>query len=867
MNVSLRIKILSCFLLLVCAITKSNAQEKRVIVGINGNWKFHRGGIEYADKPGFNDAKWDVVNLPHTWNASDPFDDDETYFRGIGWYRKTIELDTSFQHKKVYLLFEGANQVTDVYINGGFAGEHRGGYTSFSFDITQYLNWGTNPGKNVIAIQVNNAHDNYIPPLSVGYALYGGIYRDAWLIATDDVHFKEINNNDKGIFITTPGVNVQSSAILVKTSIINESHEKRTFRFLNTVKDSDGKIVTRFSKEISLDAGQGSPISVSSEIHNPHLWSPDDPYLYQVISQITEDNKVLDEVKNSLGFRWFHFDPSKGFFLNGKKYILHGTNRHQDMKGKGSALSSEDHIRDMHFIKEMGGNFVRLAHYPQAPEVLKLADELGIIIWEEIPVVNYMNIEPEFLSNAENMLREMIHQNFNHPSIIMWGSMNEVLLDSKKGDRIQKQNDTAYLKGVRKYALQLDSLIRAEDPSRYTTMAMHESDDYAKYRLDDISQVAGHNIYSGWYGGKVDGFGRFLDNLHREKPQQIIFVSEYGAEGDIQLNTEKPERMDYTGQYQCFYHESYIRQINQRPYLGGTAIWNEFDFSQPNIGGPTPHRNQKGLITWDRKPKDVYYLYKANWNPEPMVYIATRNWIIRAGESTAASTIDVYSNLSEVTLYVNGESEGKQKPDDVKKSSWQVHLKNGKNTISAAGKINGKTFQDEVIIEYREYNTNLASEKRFHPISVNVGSNAQYLDPSGNIWIEDRPYDKGSFGYVSGNRENFVRTKVIKNTNDVPLYYTSRDSLKAYRLDVKDGQYTVTLCFVENKDIPAGERIFDVDINNETVIKNLDLASEYGYAHAAKRSFILQVTNGQGITVSFKPIKGNATLSGIKVEQ
>jgi beta-galactosidase len=325
--------------------------------------------------------------------------------------------------------------------------------------------------------------------------------------------------------------------------------------------------------------------------------------------------------------------------------------------------------------------------------------------------------------------------------------------------------------------------------------------------------------------------------------------------------------MDYTGQYQCFYHESYIRQINQRPYLAGTAIWNEFDFSQPNIGGPTPHRNQKGLITWDRKPKDVYYLYKANWNPEPIVYIATRNWMTRAGEISGASKVDVYSNLAKLILYVNGESQGKQKPDDVKKSSWQVHLKDGKNTITASGKLNGKTYKDEVVIEYREYFTNLASQKSFHPISVNVGSNAQYLDPSGNIWIEDRPYNKGGFGYVSGNRQNFARTKVIKNTSDVPLYYTSRDSLNAYRFDVTDGQYTVTLCFVENKDIPAGERIFDVNINDETVIKNLDLAAEYGFAYAAKRSFVVNVDNGKGITVSFKPIKGNATLSGIKVEQ
>jgi beta-galactosidase len=848
--------------------TVAQPTGNRTSYTINDNWKFYPGGMEYADQPKFNDAQWQTVSLPHTWNAEDPFDDDETYARGIGWYRKVIELDKSYRNKKIWLCFEGANQVTDVYVNGVFAGQHKGGYTAFSIDITPNLNWKNEVNKNLIAVQVNNAHDNFIVPLSVGFALYGGIYRNVWLTATDELHFKEINNAAGGIFIHTPVVNNEEGSIRARTTVVNESDRKRKFLFSNTVYDAAGNKVTSFEKEATVERGAELSVDISSAtIPRPRLWSPEDPYLYKVNTQIIENGTVIDEVNNPLGFRWFRFDADSGFFLNGKKYILHGTNRHQDMEGKGSALTAEDHIRDMQMIRNMGVNFLRLAHYPQAPLVLDLADRLGLIIWEEIPVVNYMNLDPAFLLNAENMLREMIHQHYNHPAVVMWGSMNEILLHGKNGDRIQKHDDSVYVQGIRKFALPLDSLIRAEDSTRYTTLAMHGSGDYAKYKLDDISQVDGYNIYSGWYSGKLEDFGNWLDRQHKNYPKQILFISEYGAEGEVKLNTEKPLRMDYTGQYQRLYHESYLRQINQRSYLAGTAIWSEFDFSQPNIGGPAPHKNQKGLVTWNRQPKDAYYLYKANWNPEPMVYIATRNWLTRAGEAGVSSSIEVYSNLDEVTLYVSGTAQPVQKCNDIRKATWQVKLQDGKNTITASGIKNGKSYHDEIVLEYRVYQTDLTIQKIFQPVSVNVGSDAQYADPSGTIWIEDRPWQKGSFGYVSGNSKMFARTKVITDTKDVPLYYSYLDSVQAYRFDVKDGEYKLTLCFAEGMDIQPGERIFDVLVNDSYIIKGLDLSVTYGYARAVKKIFVVKATDGKGIAVSFQAKKGNTTLSGIRLEQ
>lgn len=849
--------------------TLSAQARGRTTYSIDDGWKYIPEGMAYAQDPRRNDIAGEEVSLPHTWNAHDVFDDDRTYKRSIGWYRKELHFGKEYANKRIFLWFEGAGQVADVYVNGAFAGRHRGGYTGFGYDVTDKLRHNPDGSSDgLVAVEVNNAHDPYIPPLSIGYASYGGLYRDAWVIATGDIHFTGVNNNSGGVFLSTPDVSGGKGTVSIRSTVANETGKPVTFTFVNDIYDSAGRLIR--SSNTDYTVGEHRQVSVTASLDagdHPRLWSPDTPYLYHVKSRIIANGQTIDEVDNRIGFRWFSFDPDKGFSLNGRKYILHGTTRHQDLLGKGDALSSEDHIRDMHMIKEMGANFIRLAHYPQAPEVLRLADELGLIIWEEVPVVNYMTLDPEFFHNAQNMLLEMIHQNYNHPAVVMWGSMNEILLYSKEGARIQRHTDTAYIAALKRYAVRLDSTIRAEDPSRYSTMAMHLSDDYAKFGIDRISQVAGHNIYDGWYSGTLDDFGRDIDAIHRNEPQQNIFISEYGAEGEVRLNTEKPERQDYTEEYQRLYHEAYLRQIDARPFLGGTAIWNEFDFSQPNIGGPQSHRNQKGLVTWDRHPKDAYYLYKACWNPEPMVYIASRDWRIRSGERNAPSTIDVYSNLGQVSLTVNGVDQGKRKPDDVHKARWSVHFKNGRNIVRATAGSGGKTITDELIIEYRAYDADLRSAATFQPLNINVGSNAQYLDGSGTVWIEDRPYAGGSFGHIGGKPSFFARGEIIKSTADVPLYYSFLDSLQGYRFDVRDGRYKVTLYFAESKDLTPGERVFDVRINGKAVEKDLDLAKEYGYAVAIKKTYIVEAAGGQGIQIAFDARKGNTLLSGIKIEQ
>ena len=843
-------------------------QQARLQWSINDNWKYLPQGADFAQRPKADDSKWQPVNIPHTWNARDPFDDDETSRRDISWYRKKMVLDSRFKDKKIYLNFEGAYQVADVYVNGVFAGQHKGGYTGFTFDITHLVKLDDMPTENLIAVQLNNAQDNFIPPLSIGYASYGGIYRDAWLISTNKLHFKMLDHGSSGLYISTPKVDSTLASVKIRATVNNDDQVARKFELLHVIYDAENKEIGRLHKQYVVAPDQEIVVELDArEIKNPKLWSPDHPYLYSVKSQLIENGEVIDELSNPLGFRWFGFDANKGFSLNGKKLILKGTNRHQDMKDHGDALSAGDHYRDLKLIKDMGCNFLRLAHYPQAPEVLKLADKLGLLVWEEIPLVNYMNPVPEFLKNSKIMIREMIRQNYNHPSVIIWGSMNEVLLWSEKAERIQVQENTAYVNKVKDYAKKLDSTVRAEDPSRYSTMAMHMGDDYDKYGLSDIPQLASYNIYNGWYSGKSEEFKPAIDNKHKQNPKQVLFISEYGAEADNRVNSENPQRFDFTGQYQRLYHESYLRQMKEMPYLAGTAIWNQFDFSQPNVGGVSNNMNQKGMVTWDRKPKDSYYLYKANWNAVPMVYIASRDWTHRAGLAGAQSSIEVYSNLTEVSLSVNGISYGAKQPDSVKKMVWKVSLKGGINYIDAKGKSAAGPVNDHLVIAYDTYPENLKNSiGQFIQLAVNVGSNAQYLDGSDQVWLEDRPYQPGGFGYIGGNEAMLNIKTVKKNTNDNPLFYSYRDGITGYRFDVPDGVYELELAFIESDKLATNERVFDVAVNGNTLLTAMDLTAGCGFGVALKKKFIVKAENGKGIHVVFEAKKGKATLSGIRIK-
>lgn len=850
----------SLFILSIYSLTCSS-QTKNINDNFNANWKFHLGGLEFAETTDYNDKNWENVNIPHTWNATDPFDDDLTYIRGIAWYRKTFTVNTSDTSKVTTINFDGVFQVADVYVNGAFLGRHKGGYTAFEFDISRHLKIG----KNTIAVKVNNAQDQFIPPLSIGYAGYGGIYRPVELVSTHKVHFNNNSYASGKIKINTPEVSDKNAFIVIESNVKNELNITQSAKIVQQIFNSKNQLIQTLEKDIKIDAGKSSKINFETNIDNPSLWSPETPNLYTVESIIKIENKVVDVVKNPLGLRWFSFSPNDGFSLNGKKYILKGTNRHQDMQGKGDALSAIDHLNDLKMIKNMGCNFVRLAHYPQSQDILNIADSLGLFIWEETPVVNYMNIHPEFLANCENMIREMISQGYNHPSIIIWGSMNEILLWSSTGERIQNHDhEKDYVKKVQHYSVKLDSVVRKEDPSRYNAIAMHMSKEYDEFNLSNIPKISAYNVYNGWYNGKVEEFGAALKKKHIENPNKILFISEYGAEADPRINTSAPLRLDFSGQYQRMFLESYLRQSREMPWLAGTAIWNQFDFSQPNVGGTIPNLNQKGVLNWDRTTKDSYYLFKANWNKEPMIYIASRDWKFRTGNLNEKSTIEIYSNLEEVSIYLNGAKVATRKPDDIQKVTFQCLLKQGNNLIKVTG-YNGKNLiLDSLTINYQP---KFITGTNFESVNLNIGSKTQYIDASGKIWIEDQPYKKGSFGYIDGENITINLKKVIGKTNDVPLYYSSLENLKSYILDIPDGKYQISLGFVEPENLTVGERIFDVVANDMAIITNLDLTAESINTQAIQKTFLVTIKDNQGLTLNFKPIKGKTILSSLSVSK
>lgn len=837
----------------------NSAQSSRTQITINEGWKFLDNGIAFGQNETLvDDTSWEKVNIPHTWNAHDPFDAKKSYKRGIGWYRKSLKVGKdSRKGKKFFLHFEGANQVADVFINGIHVGRHKGGYTASTFDITHALH---EDETQLIAVMVNNAHDPFIPPLSVGYALYGGIYRDVWLVTTNDVHFDMDNYGSNGVFVKTPEVSKSSAKVALNGSVINEDDTVQNIEMNSIIYDASHKEVGSAVTKLNLDAGEKTSFDQNILLNNPNLWSPDSPYLYTIKTSISKNGKEIDALENPLGLRWFSFDSNTGFSLNGVHLKLRGTNRHQDKMGQGSALGNEQHRRDMELVKEMGGNFIRIAHYPQDPEILKAADELGLLAWEEIPLVNYMTVQPEFLENSKHMLKEMIRQNYNHPAVIIWGSMNEVFLWGNNEARISKQPDSVYTKKVAKYAKILDATIRKEDPTRYTTLAMHQSSDYDKVGIEDLPQISSYNLYSGWYGGKFEDLGSWLDRKHKNKPHQVMFISEYGAGSDMRLNSDHPIRFDFTSQYQRLYNESYLEQIEERDYLTGSAIWNEFDFSQPHVGGSIPHINQKGMATWDRKPKDVYYLFQANWAKKPMLHIAEKDWPVRAvTQDSKQYSITVYSNLNKISLYLNGKKVGAKNVGDLHKAVFDVTLHEGENNLRAVGSAKGKTLEDFTTITLQQYDGAQNPD-----IFINVGSNAQYLDSTDNAWIEDSEFN-GLYGHSGGNEQQLNRKKIIRNGKHDPMYYTFLEGMDSYKIKAKNGNYNLTLYFIEPEDLDSGQRVFDVSVNGERMISALDLAQDAGFCFGIEKTFPITVTDGM-VTMDFKGISGKPILSGLNLE-
>ena len=833
----------------------------RVRFTIDEGWRYAPGPAEGAEAPGFDDRGWQAVDLPHTWNVEDAFDDSPDYRRGVGWYRKRLALDTALRGRRLFLYFEGANQVADVFVDGRPAGRHVGGYTAFAFDVTALVRFDR---PNVVAVRVNNSHDPDVPPLEADFTFYGGIYRDVWLIATAPIHLAVLDHASPGVYVDTPEVSAERAAVRVRGTVVDAGGAAREVEVVSRVRDPEGREVAAFRARLAVPAGGQSTFELAGEIERPRLWSPDSPAVYRVATEVVDGGRVVDRVEAPLGFRWFRADPERGFLLNGRPLRLTGTNRHQDREGLGNALPDAAHREDVELVAATGCDFLRLAHYPQDPAVLEAMDRLGLLGWEEIPVVNTITLSDEFAANAERMLVEMIRQHYNHPSIVFWGIMNEALL------RPPDPLPAGYREAVAGLARRLHDRARREDPSRPTAMAISfdEVDDPSGFQ--DVTDVLGLNLYFGWYYGGLDDLGPFLDDLRARRPERPLLVSEYGAGSDERIHAAEPVAFDFSTEHQQRFHESQLPQLLARDWLAGTAVWNQFDFGSQGRQDSKPSLNQKGLLYFDRRPKDVWHYYRARLLDEPVLHVAVGDRPRRAGSRAedARGTVAVYSNLDEVELSVNGETLGRRRPENAT-ARWDVRFAPGENRLQAVGRRGGEravSLGDAAVVTYED-RTPLFTAGAVSPpdLAVNAGGRYEVVDRAGTVWEADRAWVPGSWGHVGG-ATRLVHPR-IAGTSEHPLWQATREDVEAYRFDVPDGEYEVTVGLVETVHDRAGERVFTVLVNGRPLFREVDLAAEHGRHVAVERTDRVTASGGQGITIELQPLVGETTVAAFRLHR
>ncbi len=607
----------------------------RNILNLNADWRFNKT----SEIPVVYPTDWQAIQLPHTWNAVDGQDGGNDYWRGTAAYCKQFARPSMAEDARCFLSLKGAAMTAEVFLNGQKLARHEGGYSTFRVDLTDAL-----ADDNLLCITVDNSKNDRVYPQKADFTFYGGLYRDVELIIVPAQHFELVKDG-------TPGIKV--------TPVVKDGKAEVT---VETWQNADAVTMTVAGETHEVVSENGHAQAVFT-IDKPHLWEGvDDPFLYEAKAALASG----DEISTRFGVRSIAFDAEKGFFLNGRSYPLRGVSRHQDRAGLGNALTIKEHQEDMAFIREIGANTVRLAHYQHAQEFYDLCDENGMVVWAEIPyITEHMAGGRE---NTLSQMRELITQCYNHPSIVCWGLSNEVAVHGINDDLMENHR-------------LLQELCHSMDKTRPTTMAHafmleHESP------LTNLPDIASYNLYFGWYLGELKQNDSFFDSYHAKYPDRVMGFSEYGADANPQFHSSNPERGDYTEEYQCVYHEHILECIEARPYLWATHVWNLFDFAADGRDeGGKKGINQKGLVSMDRKlRKDAFYLYKAAWSKQPFVHLCGSRYAERA---EAKTEIKVYSNLTEVTLAVDGQVIGTQQGSRV--FTWKIPLTGEHTIVACAG--------------------------------------------------------------------------------------------------------------------------------------------------------------------------------------
>ena len=597
----------------------------RTLININKGWDFYKNTAEITVAEGAI-----AVDLPHTWNAEDGHDGGNDYFRGSCVYKKTLVRSELPVADEYYLELRGANSSADVYIGEQHLAHHDGGYSTWRVNITEQLT-----DETALSVVVDNAPNDRVYPQMADFTFYGGLYRDVNIVAVNKTHFDLDYYGGTGVKVT-PEIVGENASVEVEV-FATATEEGDLFRY--TITNREGEAIATVTTE---ERG------VTLPIENVHLWNGrPDPYLYTAKCEIVRGEVSLDEVSTRFGCRTFKIDPERGFILNGREYPLRGVSRHQDRYGIGNALLPEHHKEDIELILEVGATTIRLAHYQHDQYFYDLCDETGLVIWAEIPYISQHM--PNGRENTISQMKELITQNYNHASIVVWGLSNEITMKGAKDPDLLENHRI------------LNDLVHEMDKTRLTTVACvsmcKPEEEYVH-----ISVVVSYNHYFGWYGGDTTMNGPWFDKFHEQFPNKPIGVSEYGCEA-LNWHTSNPVQGDYTEEYQAYYHEELIKQLFTRPYIWATHVWNMFDFgADARAEGGENGQNHKGLVTMDRKyKKDAFYAYKAWLSDEPFVHLCGKRYIDRVEDVTK---VTVYSNLPEVELFVNGESIGKKTAED-----------------------------------------------------------------------------------------------------------------------------------------------------------------------------------------------------------
>jgi len=652
------------------------AEQGRKQIPLDNGWTFVYG-YETIKQKG------DLISLPHTWNVKDAGVGVLNYYRGVGIYRKKLSL-SNYNSKRIFIRFEGVNSKAEVFVNEKVVGTHEGGYTAFAFEITDFVDFSK---ENELMVKVMNSYDPNIPPLVGDFNFYGGIHRPVSMIITESNCIEILDYASAGVYLIQQSVTEKEADLVVKTKLSIKEWTKDLKIFL-TIKDRENRVVIKHNQSISKD--QIKEISIPLKMIEPKLWNgKTDPYLYKVDIELKQSELLLDKIEQPLGLRFFEIDKENGFFLNGKYLDLYGACRHEDIFGRGSALTKLDHEKDMELIKELGATTIRLTHYPHSSYFYDLLDENGIVTWTEIPLVGpggyawqgYTKSH-KFHENSKNALIEMVRQNFNHPSIFFWGLYNELKLEGDSPVSLIQE---------------LNELLKVEDPTRRSVAATFVEDK----ELNDITDLIAWNKYYGWYGGDPSMIGSWADVTHKAYPNQPISVSEYGAGASVQHHEEGYQAPSPTGRWhpegwQAYFHEQHWKALKERPFIWSKHIWLLHDFSASHrTEGDQNGINDKGLVTYDRSTKkDAFYFYKVNWNPEPLIHLLNKRFVSRTSDKT---DIKVYSNTEIVKLEVNGVLIDELVPDDVKVAVFkEVLLNRGKNMIKVLGKKDGQDYEDSV---------------------------------------------------------------------------------------------------------------------------------------------------------------------------